>query len=178
MNCARHLTSYASQLFCLSIMPKKVYRARPKKYFGIPKHNVNPISTSHSSVESGAETSVEAETPFERSVPRETASHKMFAISYILASFLSSGEPPGYSEAAQVSGSDSPYEGKAYQLISCDSLSQAVSEIGLCSACKSTLTLRESLVSRRGIVLKLLFVVLCGTRRRPYQTRMLLMQSN
>ena len=78
-------------------MPRKVFRARPKKYFGIPRHKVNPISTSHSSLESGAEAeiSVEAqvETPFERPVPREMASHKKFAISSTLASCLSSGEP-------------------------------------------------------------------------------------
>ena len=35
-----------------------------------------------------------------------------------------------------------------------------MSEIGLCSACKSSLTLRESLVIRRGIVSKL---VICCT---------------
>ena len=145
-------------------MPRKVFRARPKKYFGIPRHKVNPISTSHSSLESGteAETSVEAqaETLIERPLPLETASHRKFPISYTLASCLSSGEPSGYSEAAQVSGSGSPYEGKGYRLINCESLSQAVSEIGMCSVCKSSLTLRESLVSRRGIVSKL---VICCT---------------
>ena len=107
-------------------MPRKVFRARPKKYFGIPGHKVNLISASHSSLKSGAEaeTSMEAqaETPFKRPVPRETAGHKKFAISSTLASCLSFGEPSGYSEAAQVSGSGSPYEGKGYPLINCESL--------------------------------------------------------
>ena len=115
-------------------------------------------------MESGteAETSVEvqAETLIERPLPLEMASHKKFAISSNLASCLTSGELTGYSELAQVSGSGNPYEGKGYRLINCESLSQAVSEIGLCSVCKSSLTLRESLVSRRGIVLKL---VICCT---------------
>ena len=71
-------------------MQRKVFRARPKKYFGIPRHKVNPISASHSSLESEAETSVEAqaETPFERPVPRETASYKKFAISSTLGNPL------------------------------------------------------------------------------------------
>ena len=46
------------------------------------------------------------------------------------------------------------------RLVSCECLSRAMSEIWKCSACRSTLTLREELVSRRELVSKL---VICCT---------------
>ena len=49
---------------------------------------------------------------------------------------------------------------EGHRLVSCEDLSRAVSEIGKCSACRSTLTLREDLVRRRGLVIKL---VICCT---------------
>ncbi len=45
---------------------------------------------------------------------------------------------------------------KVYRLVNCERFSQAVSQIGLCSVCKSPLTLREDLVSRQGLVSKLM----------------------
>ena len=45
---------------------------------------------------------------------------------------------------------------KGYRLVSCERFSQAVSKIGLCSVCRSPLTLREDLVSRRALVSKLM----------------------
>ena len=58
------------------------------------------------------------------------------------------------------SGTELEYVGKGYHLVNCENLSQSVSKVGVCNACGSTFILREDLVTRRGLVSKL---VICCT---------------
>ena len=103
-------------------MSRRVFKKRPKGFFGVPRHAI------------------------ERPIPLETASSKKLALSPEYAST----RPPQPSTSSP--GESYHYVGqmKGYRLVSCERFSQAVSKIGLCSVCRSPLTLREDLVSRRG----------------------------
>ena len=131
-------------------------KRRSKKFYGTPSWKKKPVgSTSHSSV-----VEVQAEATVERPTPVETASSKKLAISSLC---LSSGEPStsgGDLQAPQLSASSgessSVGELTGYRLIRCERLSRVVGKIGLCVACGSPLTLREDLVTRKGMVSKLM----------------------
>ena len=98
--------------------------------------------------------------PVERPYPLETASSKKLAIS---PACPSTSEPSGGSTRRSArlhttAGEPEPDgcgEMKGYRLVSCESLSQAVGKMGVCSECFSPLTVREDLSTRRGLVSKL-----------------------
>ena len=138
-----------------------VFKKRPKGFKGTPRQHMPPAGSSSSSSradEATSEARPVAEAPVERPVPIETASSKKLAMSLPCPS---SGRLLRDRTASQPSTSNAgepeedPRELKGYRLISCEGFSQAVSEIGLCSACHSPLTLKEDLTSRRGLVSKL-----------------------
>ena len=106
--------------------------------------------------------------PVEMPIPLETASSKKLAIS---PACPSTSEPSGGSTrrsarlhtiAGEPNGSG---EMKGYCLVSCESLSQAVSKVGVCSERFSPLTIRKDLSTRRGLVSKL--SICCTNTRRP-----------
>lgn len=141
-------------------MPRtKAFGKRPKGFHGTPKHLVNPVrSTPHST-----EVEAPAEAPVERPTPVETASGKKLATSSRCASMsepsiegLRSSHPSTSSANEASESNDYVGELKGYRLVSCERLSEAVTEIGVCSGCGSPLTFREDLVSRRGLVSKLM----------------------
>ena len=131
-------------------MPRqKRFNQRQKKFCRTLSSAMRPPgSTPHSSV-----VEAQAEAPVERHISVETATYKRFSIS---ACCPSTGEPSGESSASQDNAaSDKPsplgrLEG--YHLVNCEWLSQGVSEIGLCSACKAPVTLMEDMITRRGLV--------------------------
>ena len=93
----------------------------------------------------------------ERPIPVETASGKKLAICPSSSESSSRSSHPSTSSACEFSESyDYVGELHGYRLVNCERLFQAVSEIGVCSDCGSSLTLRENLVSRRGLVSKLM----------------------
>ena len=140
-------------------MPRtKLFNKRPKGFHGTSQHLLNPARA----VECGVDP---AEAPVERPTPLETASGKKLAI---CPRCPSSSEPSRRglrsshpSASSTCESDDYVYMGelKGYRLVNCERLSQAVSESGVCSGCGSPLTVRENLVSRRGLVSKL--VVCC-----------------
>ena len=144
----------------------RVFKKRPRGFNGTPRQfmpsssSPGPSSISADTDEATTGESV-AEVHVERPIPVETASSKKLAIS--LSVCPSSPPSRDLRNASQPSTSSAGepsvvYEEKlkGYRLVNCERFSQAVSQIGLCSVCKSPLTLKEDLVSRRGLVSKLM----------------------
>ena len=121
-----------------------VFKKRPKKFFGTPAwKKVVPVA-SESPVESslaGPSTptpTVEVERPIP--VPL-SASHKKIAIS-------------GPSSIQELEEDESEFVGEleGYRLINCQEFKKNLEAYGKCPHCKSSLTLSESLATRRGLV--------------------------
>ena len=100
-----------------------------------------------------------AEVPVERPVPVVTASSKKLAI---VPRCPSVGGPAGNLRSSCLSmpsageSSSSVGELRGYRLIKCEEYIQSLSETGKCPTCRSPLTLREELATRRGLVSKLM----------------------
>ena len=135
-----------------------VFKKRPKRFFGTRRQDLPGRSPPHSS---------EAESEIERPIPvvvsqspAECASSKKFALSrqFPVGPYgdLRSASHPSTSSAGESESLDYVGKMKGYRLVSCETLSQAVSEIGVCSVCASLLTVKEDLVARRGLVSKLM----------------------
>ena len=135
--------------------PGSVFKRRPKVFYGTQQHMLSPDGSSSRS------SNDQAEAVRKKPVAVETASGKKLAIS---STYTSSSEPSGRLRSASnpctstgEPGESYDYVGrlKGYRLVGCDKLSQAVSEVGVCSVCGSPLMLGEDLVTRRGMVSKL-----------------------
>lgn len=99
-----------------------------------------------------------AEEPIPVSV--ETATSKKFALS----SQVSPAEEPSSSRVLRsashsgTSASSKPNDGgnlEGYRFVRCETLSQAIGQIGICTTCRAPLTLKEDMVTRRGLISKL-----------------------
>ena len=130
-------------------------KKRPRAFFGTRRQDLprppplSPEDEAQADSEDG-----------ERPIPVETASSKKLALS---PSFSSTGEPSSrdlHSSQPRTSsaGESFDYVGKmeGHRLVSCEELSKAVGEIGVCSECGSPLKVKEDLVTRRGLVSKLM----------------------
>ena len=135
--------------------PGSVFKRHPKVFYGTQRHMLSPDGSSSRS------SNDQAEAVRKKPVAVETASGKKLAIS---STYTSSSEPSGRLRSASnpctstgEPGESYDYVGrlKGYRLVGCDKLSQAVSEVGVCSVCCSPLMLGEDLVTRRGMVSKL-----------------------
>ena len=149
------LAFHSPCLRCLGILA--VFKRRPKVFYGTQWHRLRPASSSsHSS-----NVVMQAEAVREILIAVETASGKKLAI---LPTCPSSVEPSGGLQRVSIPCTSSGEMGelceyvgrlKGYRLVGCERLSQAVSEVGVCSASGSPLKLKEDLVTRRGLVSKL-----------------------
>ncbi len=132
----------------------RVFKKRPSGFRGTqyqfmpPSSSPGPSSISADTDEATTGESI-AEVHVERPIPVETASSKKLAIS--LSVCPSSPPSRDLRNASQPSTSSAGepsvvYEEKlkGYRLVNCERLSQAVSQIGLCSVCKSPLTIRRT----------------------------------
>ena len=151
-----------------------MFKKRPRAFFGtrrqdlparesgsddellqIPDHSAQVAEAEPTEEAAGVEATAEAETQAEVPVPVTCASGKKIALSP-----YASLEGP--SQAHSSPSSEYEYVGKmeGYRLVSCGSLLEAVSKSGVCSVCRSPLTVKEDLVTRRGLVSK---IVICCT---------------
>ena len=143
-------------------MPRTFQRKmkRPSFFFGIPRQFIDPAeSPAASAVDEAAPL---AQVPDELLNPVETACTKKLAISPRCPSFsgpcghLISISHPSYGRAGESDSPEYEFEMKGYRLVNCERFSQAVNKIGVCCVCLFPLTVKEDLVSRRGLVTKLL----------------------
>ena len=145
----------------MSSRPHHVLKRRPKVFAGIPRQLMTLAGVNTCSPE--------VVPPLEdKPVPVETASSKKLAISSLFQAKPSSALPGSIS--GEPNDDHSVTEMKGYRLIRCEELSQAVIEIGVCSACGSSLTFQEDMVTRRGIVSKM---SICCTNSECSKTTMI-----
>ena len=144
-------------LFAMPRNPGRVFKRRPKVFYGTQRHKLRPASSSSNS----SNVVMQAEALREMPIAVETASGKKLVVSPTCPSSI---EPSGGLQSASIPCTSSGETGelceyvgrlKGYRLVGCEKLSQVVSEVGACSACGAPLALREDLVTRRGLVSKL-----------------------
>ena len=85
----------------------------------------------------------------------KTASGKKLALSSPSALETTPSTSSGESALVTCGEPDTMAEMTGYRLVSCEVLTKAISDVGKCTACDSTLTVREDLASRRGLVLRM-----------------------
>ena len=145
----------------MSSRPHRVLKRRPKVFAGIHRQlmTLAGVNTCSPEVVPHLE---------DKPVPVEMASSKKLAISSLFQAKSSSALPGSIS--GEPNDDHSVREMKGYWLIRCEELSQAVIEIGVCSACGSSLTFQEDIVTIRGIVSKM---SICSTNSECSKTTMI-----
>ena len=109
----------------------------------------------------------------------ETASSKKLAFTSKCSSRNLRLSQPRTSSDSESSEAYLDYKGKmkGYRLVDCKNLLDAIMKISVCNGCGAPLTVRESLVSRRGLVSKLMICCTntrCGKKAAvcdPYATK-------